>query len=222
MKINWTIGKLSLFLIFSVAALSCISAENSIKNKKLRKGWISLFNGKNLSGWTELEGKTKFEAKDGQIIATTYPNNVNSMLCTNQSYENFILEADVKVDSPLNSGIQVRSHLNEKGEVYGLQIEVDPSSRAWSGRVYDCRRRNWAITPMEKLGNQNAFKNGKWNHYRIRYAGDTLESWINGIHIATFVDTLPEPHGFIALQVDGQRQGELRVRFKNIRIKLLK
>lgn len=217
MKTKWCCRMSSM-----LSLLILITLFNSDLFGQSKGKWISLFNGKNLSGWTELEGRTRFEARNGEIIATTYPHNINSMLCTNKSYENFILEADVKIDSPLNSGIQLRSHLNESGEVYGLQIEIDPSSRGWSGRVYDCRRRNWSITPMEKLGKQKTFKNERWNHYRIEYNKDTVESWINGVQIATFVDTLKEPRGFIALQADGCKQGGLHVRFKNIRIRELK
>jgi hypothetical protein len=201
-----------------IIAIVCLLSCNSNSSES---GWVNLFNGKDLSGWTELEGKTKFKAQDGQIIGTTIPNNPNSVLCTNEKYSNFILELDVKVDSPLNSGIQIRSHLNKKGEVYGYQIEVDPSERAWSGGIYDCRRRGWIVNLKNKPKKQKAFKNGEWNHYKIRFNGDTLKSWINEIPIATLIDTLYDPTGFIGLQADGNKQGGLKVRFKNIRIKVL-
>lgn len=211
-----------LILAFLVTGISCSNSSTSKKDTSSEEGWINLFNGKDLSGWSELEGKTKFEVKDGQIIGTTIPNNPNSVLCTNKNYSDFILELDIKVDSPLNSGVQIRSHLSEKGEVYGYQIEVDPSKRAWSGGIYDCRRRGWMINLENKPEKQRAFKNGEWNHYKIKFNGDTLESWINKFPIATLVDTLNDPTGFIGLQADGNKQGGLQVRFKDIRIKLLK
>lgn len=129
---------------------------------------------------------------------------------------------DVKVDSPLNSGVQIRSHLSEKGEAYGYQIEVDPSKRAWSGGIYDCRRRGWMVNLENMPEKQTAFKNGKCNHYKIKFNGDTLQSWINDIPIAMMVDTLKDSTGFIGLQAHGNRQGGLKVRFKDIRIKILK
>jgi hypothetical protein len=219
MKTKWLITGSSLLFVLGMTTLSCVNQSRSSGNPSSDRGWISLFNGKDLSGWTELEGKTKFEVSDGQIIGTTIPNNPNSVLCTKKSYSNFILELDVKVDSPLNSGVQIRSHLNEKGEVYGYQIEIDPSQRAWSGGIYDCRRRGWMINLKDKPEKQKAFKNGEWNHYKIRFNGDTLESWVNEVPIATLIDTLKDPVGFIGLQADGNKQGGLQVRFKNIRIK---
>lgn len=212
------------FLIFAFLATlsSCASQSKMREDPSSETGWISLFNGKDLSGWTELEGKTKFRAAGGQIVGTTIPHNPNSVLCTDKHYSNFILELDVKVDSALNSGVQIRSHLNQRGEVYGYQIEIDPSKRAWSGGIYDCRRRGWMVNLKGQPEKQEAFKNGAWNHYKIKFVGDTLESWINKIPIAKWIDTLKDPEGFIGLQADGNARGGLEARFKNIRIKVLK
>ena len=229
-KLKLTDGLYLLMALIITSLISCSdgSATPSAKDgsptlgvNSSGGGWVSLFNGKDLSGWKELEGKSKFTVKDGQIIGTTIPDNPNSVLCTDNKYSNFILELDVKVDSTLNSGVQIRSHLNEKGEVYGYQIEVDPSKRAWSGGIYDCRRRGWIVNLKNKPEKQKVFKGGQWNHYKIKFNGDTLESWINKIPIATLVDTLNDPTGFIGLQADGNKQGGLKVRFKNIRIKVL-
>jgi len=209
-------------LFLFIGIISCKNNSSSEKNNSPEPGWLDLFNGKDLSGWNELEGKSKFTVKDGEIIGTTITNNPNSVLCTIKNYSNFILELDVKDDSTLNSGVQIRSHLNKKGEVYGYQIEIDPSKRAWSGGIYDCRRRGWMVNLENRPEKQKAFKNGQWNHYKIKANGDTLQSWINNIPIAMMVDTLKDSTGFIGLQADGNRQGGLKVGFKNIRIKILK
>src|SRR5690625_26937 len=114
MKYQGLFKATTLLFVFSLISLSCVNRSGSSTTISSDNGWFSLFDGKDLSGWTELVGKIKFEVNDGTIIGTTIPNNPNSVLCTNDSnYTNFILELDVKVDSPLNSGIQVRSHLND-------------------------------------------------------------------------------------------------------------
>lgn len=222
MKKRLFILSASVFLILGVVSFSFLNEGMPPTKKTLGRGWTSLFNGRNLSGWKRLEGKTEFEALDHQIIGTTIPHNPPSFLCTTKNYSNFILELDIKVDSPLNSGVQIRSHLNAKGQVYGLQIEVDPSSRAWSGGIYDCRRRGWLIPLTGDPLKQKAFKNWQWNHYRIKADGDTIESRINGILIAKLIDTLHDPTGFIGLEADGSIKNGLRAQFKNIRIKILK
>lgn len=222
MKKRFFILNIPILLIFGAISLSFVNKRILPAKRSSGEDWISLFNGRNLSGWETLEGKTKFEVQNHQIIGTTIFHNPPSFLCTTKNYSNFILELDIKVDSPLNSGVQIRSHLNSRGQVYGLQIEVDPSSRAWSGGIYDCRRRGWLVPLKGEPIKQKAFKNWQWNHYKIKADGDTIESWINGISIAELIDTLHDPTGFIGLEADGSIKNGLRAQFKNIRIKILK
>ena len=72
--------------------------------------WVELFDGKTLNGWEQKGGKAKYSVKDGQIIGQTVLGTPNSFLCTKQFYSDFILEVEFKVDSQLNSGIQIRSN----------------------------------------------------------------------------------------------------------------
>ena len=44
--------------------------------------WQPLFNGKDLAGWKQLNGKAKFEATNGEIIGTTVQGEPNSFLAT--------------------------------------------------------------------------------------------------------------------------------------------
>ena len=227
----------ALFLaIYLPAILNCISCSEgstassskevstSVQPDSPDSGWVSLFNGKDLTGWDQIEGTAKYAVENGEITGTTVPDNPNGILCTKDTFSNFILALDVKVDTALNSGIQVRSHtMDVKGnkEVYGYQVEVDPSSRAWSGGIYDSRRRGWIADLKDKPEVRKAFKNEAWNHYQIYANGDTIKTWINDIPVATLVDSL-DANGFIGLQVHQSATDKpLKVQFRNIRIKVL-
>lgn len=192
--------------------------------KNENAGWTDLFNGKDLSGWKVIEGTAKYEVENGEIIGTTAPDNPNGVLCTIDTFSNFILELELKVDTALNSGIQIRSHTKDvdgNKEVYGYQIEVDPSSRAWSGGIYDSRRRGWLVDLKDKPEAQQAFRNEEWNHYKIYANGDTIKTWLNNVPVATLVDSA-DADGFIGLQVHQSGSDRpLKVRFKNIKIRLL-
>ena len=114
-------------------------------------GWQNLFNGKDLTGWKQLNGKAKYEVLNGEIVGTTVSNEPNSFLSTEKDYGDFLLELELFVDTSMNSGIQIRSlSLPEyrNGRVHGYQIEIDPSKRAWSGGIYDEARRGW-LYPLE-------------------------------------------------------------------------
>ena len=187
-------------------------------------GWTDLFNGKNLKGWEQLNGKAKYEVKDGMIVGSTVLNTPNSFLATKADYSDFILEFDVWVDPSLNSGVQIRSHsLKEynNGRVHGYQIEIDPSDRAWSAGIYDEARRAWLYTLENNPKARAAFKVDDWNHYHVEAIGNTLKTWINGVQAAYLIDDV-DASGFIALQVhsvgsDKSKEG-IKVIWKNIRI----
>ena len=108
--------------------------------------WTPLFNGKDLTGWHQLNGKAKYKAENNEIVGETVAGTPNSFLATDATYGDFILELEFKVDDDMNSGIQVRSESNKdynNGRVHGYQVEIDPSDRAWTGGIYDEARRGW-------------------------------------------------------------------------------
>lgn len=186
--------------------------------------WHTLFNGKNLEGWEPRAGKADYKAVNGEIVGTTVINSGNSFLATKEVYRDFVLELDAKIESSeSNSGIQIRSHFNSEGhsdKVYGKQIEIDPSSRSWSGGVYDEDRRQWLYPLDLNEKAKSAFKVGQYNHIKIECIGNETKTWINQIPVAYVVDTLDQ-EGFIALQVHAvttEAQAGKKVYFKNIRI----
>ncbi len=185
--------------------------------------WQDLFNGTDLKGWTQKGGKAEYTVRDGAIVGATVHDTPNSFLTTDKMYGDFILELDYRVDSTMNSGIQVRSNSYPwymDGRVHGYQIEIDPSDRAWSAGIYDEARRGWLVALTGNPEAQAAFKQNDWNHYRIEAIGDTLKTWINGVPAAFLVDD-QTPEGFIALQVhsigEGQQAGT-EILWKNLRI----
>ena len=211
-------------LFVAALALLSLAACNSSSSSSNEEGATDLFNGKNLDGWHQLNGKAKYAVENGEIVGTTVANTPNSFLATDKEYGDFILDLDLKVDTAMNSGIQVRSESSadyNNGRVHGYQVEVDPSSRAWSGGIYDEARRGWLYPLTLNPGAQTAFKNGDWNHYHIECIGNNIRTWLNGVPAANLVDSMTHK-GFIALQVhqvpDEAHAGE-EVRWKNITIK---
>src|SRR5690606_41017454 len=67
--------------------------------------WEPLFNGKDLSGWTQIGGKANYRVENESIIGATVHNTPNSFMATEKMYDDFILELEYKVDSTMNSGI---------------------------------------------------------------------------------------------------------------------
>ncbi len=186
--------------------------------------WVSLFDGKTLDGWEQLNGKAKYEAKDGTIVGTSVPNSPNSFLCTKKHYGDFELEFDVKVDPRLNSGVQIRSESKadyNKGRVHGYQVEI--AVGGFSGGIYDEARRN-KFLDAEKMNPaaRTLVKKDVWNHYRVVCQGDHIQTWINGVQVADLRDNMTAS-GFIGLQVHGvgKLADPLVVQWRNLRLREL-
>jgi hypothetical protein len=186
--------------------------------------WETLFNGKDLKGWKQLNGAAKYEIKDGQIVGTTVSNEPNSFLVTEKDYGDFILELEFKVPEGMNSGIQFRSESKpdyQNGRVHGYQFEIDPSPRAWTGGIYDeATGREWLYTLEYNPEAKKAFKQNEWNKVRVECLGTSLRTFLNGVAAASVVDEV-RPRGFIALQVHALQKDELpgrQIQWRNIRI----
>ncbi|WP_460762289.1 3-keto-disaccharide hydrolase [Niabella terrae] len=185
--------------------------------------WKDLFNGTDLTGWKQLNGKAKYEVKDGTIVGTTVFGEPNSFMVTEKDYGDFILEFEFKVDNRMNSGVQFRSLSTpdyQKGRVHGYQFEIDPSDRAWTGGIYDEARRDWLYQMDLNPAGQHAFKKDQWNKARIECIGHSIRTWVNGIAAAHLIDDMT-PKGFIALQVHAigkQEEAGRQISWRNIRI----
>jgi Domain of Unknown Function (DUF1080) len=210
------------------AVIGLIILTTTLHAQAPGKGWKNLFDGKTLTGWKKLAGTAEYKIEDGAIVGITVPSSPNTFLVTEEEYGDFIVEMDIKLeDSSINSGVQFKSQYdsaarNGKGMVYGYQFELDPSSRKWTGGIYDEARRGWLYPLTFNPQAQNAFKHGMYNKIRIESIGNTIKTWVNGTLTGYLVDTLSE-EGFIGLQVHSVGKTEQvgkKMYWKNIRIKV--
>lgn len=194
--------------------------------------WITLFNGRNLDGWTERNKSGSFRVEEGTIVGTAKEGLGTTFLCTNENYADFELEFECKVDPGLNSGVQIRSRNREPrgkqkvGPVEGPQVEIackNPERGSRSGSIFGQQWGTW-LTPKEDLKNHK-FMTAGWNRFRVVAKGDQVTTWINGNEVIT--TTIPaERHetnssGFIGLQIHGIKEGTgpFEVAWRNIRIR---
>lgn len=184
--------------------------------------WTSLFNGKDLSGWKQVNGQAKYSVENEEIVGTSVTNTPNSFLITEKQYGNFILELEFKIDPGINSGIQFRSQQRQPdGRVHGYQMEIDHSERAWSGGIYEEGSRGWLYGLDLNPEAKKAYQPGQWNTYRIACIGSDIRTWVNGVPVVHLQDEV-SLQGFIGLQVHSLYKAEdagKQVRWRNIRIR---
>jgi len=141
-------------------------------------GFVSLFNGENLSGWLTGEDNA-WVVQDGILTVKREMDGEEhnfDYLWTRDTYGDFVLDLEFKVVDGTNSGIFLRTS-NLKDPVYtGLEVQVCNSHgrsnvhrRATAGALYDC------VAPTA-----NKIKPpGQWNRCRVTCRGPLFQVVLN-------------------------------------------
>ncbi len=205
-------------ILVSIASLAAVANA-----QQGGEGWVELFNGESLEGWTTSGDINAWGVDDGELVIQN-PGG-GWWLRTEKSYRDFELSLEFNLSEGANSGLGLR------GSAFG-----DPAFTGFEVQIYDNFGDEPAVNTCGAIYNAiapatNAVrKAGDWNRCSVRLVGDTLNVWLNGEHIQrdqTLDDRgffrnadqeLPladrYPTGYISLQDHGQA-----VRYRNIRLK---
>ncbi len=145
--------------------------------------WISLFNGKDLSGWT-VRGKATWSVEQGVLTG------IGGMghIYTDATASDFEFKGMFRVTeqgAKANSGWYFRANPptdNPDGFPRGYEAQICNSQDAYTG---------WLWKPGKPTGKASALltKDGEWFSYRIRAIGSHIEFWINDQPVMTYDDT---------------------------------
>ena len=195
----------------------------NIKIKELPKKAgkkVSLFNGKDLTGW-ELFGSMRVSVdEEGNLVTENGEDLQYGYLGTREYYKDFDLTVEFKQMSNGNSGLFFHSFVDggyKANRVNGWQCEVAPKGND-TGGIYESYGRGWLKQiPEEK---ENILKEGEWNTLRVRVEGDHVQTWLNGQPMVDFNDALiGSKTGRIMLQIhDGS---DIKVLWKNFNLTVL-
>jgi hypothetical protein len=163
--------------------------------------WTTLFDGKNLEGWTRV-GDANWQLAEDAVKA----DGGTGFLLTNKTYGDFDLALEFFVSADANSGVFVRcANPAEIGAATCYEVNIfdqrpDPTYR--TGAIVDVAK----PSVMLETG-------GKWNNYEVSARGRHLVVKLNG---QTTVDVEDDKFasGPIALQY-----GAGQVMFRNVRIR---
>ncbi len=213
----------------------CLVAALAVAALGAQKGFVELFSGKNLKGWTAAN-TAQWVVEDGTLALKNRDDGKehnDSYLWTEREYGDFVLELEYKVPAErANSGVFLRTSDKNDPVQTGIEIQVGnanpnrPLGRGSVGGIYDL------VAPSKAL-----HRVGEWNRYVITCQGSKLRVELNG-ELAAEADldqwteagknpdgsknkfTRPlkdfARRGFIGLQDHG-----LPVQYRNIRLKPL-
>jgi len=138
------------------------------------QGWVSLFNGKDLTGWKVNENPGTFTVQDGAIVAhgprshCFYVGDFN-----HHSFRNFELSVDVMTRPRANGGIYILTEYQEKGwPGKGFEVQVNNSFPTDP-------RRTASLYEVQDVTQQLA-KDDEWFNEDIVVKGDTIVVRLNG------------------------------------------
>jgi hypothetical protein len=175
-------------------------------------GFVSMFNGKDLSGWEYLgKGKNPFSFVDGAI----HYKGGNGWLCyAVKEYPDFELRCEFRlIRTGGDGGIFFRASRDAAGgaswpsQRYELQVkDYAEQARLW-GLPYKLDKKKVARV-RKKLG--------EWETYRLVVRGTKVEVYLNDELVTTSTAARYLKQGFIGLQAEGGEQA-----FRNLRVRPL-
>lgn len=202
-------------LLLIVGLLCCSKVSVAQRPPNLTAEWISLFNGKNLSGWQQI-GNEKWVVDDGSIYGEGVTQEYG-YLATEKKYTDFHLFLRFKCEASGNSGVYLHTAF-EPGTakvIQGRQIEIDRAVGRHTGGIYGDGK-GWIVWPAPEL--ETVIRSDDWNEMLIKLEGNRYVTVLNGVQMIDF--TYPSPgatEGVIALQLHSGGQG--RMRFRDIWIR---
>ncbi|NQT87347.1 DUF1080 domain-containing protein [bacterium] len=241
-----------LVLAFAVGAAfaeekASAKGEASPRGEGNADGFVSLFNGKDLTGW---DGNPKlWSVVDGAIRGEQkVKRGGNTFLIWEGLLKDFELHITFRIQQG-NSGIQYRSQHVGNWRVVGYQAEVQ-NLKGKVGFLYHEGGRGWLVNVGDKmvisedgkkevvgkLGDKmeltKDYQMAGWNTYRIICRGNHVQHFLNGVQTIDLIDKDLNPidkvkgrnekkgslSGILALQLHGG--DPMWVDFKDIKLKV--
>jgi len=186
-------------LLAGLLAAACVSAADE-------GGWISMFDGKTLTGWKAEDNPGSWSVKDGAIVGDGERSHLFYMLheCGNCEFK-----AEVRLNHGGNSGMYFRAKYGP-GWPEGYEAQVNNTHPDWrrTGSLYSFSDVKEQLVPDDTWWTQDIVANG--NHIIIK---------VNGKVVVDYVDERnTHQKGFLALQ---QHNKGSVVEFRNLMMRPL-
>lgn len=142
--------------------------------------WISLFNGKDLSGWF-VRGKATWTVQDGILVGEGGMGHIY----TDATCSDFEAKGMFRISgTKSNSGFYFRANQpadNPDAFPRGYEAQICNNQEAYTG---------WLWKPGKPTGKATELltKDGEWFSYRIKAVGTHIQFWINKKLVMTYDD----------------------------------
>ena len=158
----------------------CRTGGSAATEKQPPPGFISVFNGKDFSGWAG--PVDEYEVRDGAIVCRP---NKGGTIYTQQEYTNFVVRLEFKLPPGGNNGLAIRyPGYGDTAYVGMCECQVlDDNYEKATGEKIDPRQAHGSAYGMvaAKRGFQKPI--GEWNFEEVTVKGSTIKVVLNGMVI---------------------------------------
>ena len=189
-------------IIVTLMAISSLFMQ--AQAQKMKKA----FNGKNFKGWVVPENNIWWSAGDGVISVKNGPDRKGSILWTEKSYENFVVQLEFLFgDGTVDSGVFLRDKTQQiQIGISGSQKRDLTCSPYIPGKGY----------PAEAEGVKELLKLDDWNTMKIKAVDNVYTISLNGKQVLTYTSDNAVDQGPIGLQL--HPKNEMSIDFRNIMV----
>ena len=165
----------------------------------------AIFNGRDFTGW-KVPAEPYWTVADGVLVGQSDDDKKGSMLYTEKSYGDVIVEGEVRFNGEIDSGIMVRKPELQVQIGVSRSLKRDMTCSFYNGKYPEEAR---ATRAAELL------KSGDWNRIRVEAKGDTFTVWLNGEQVSQYKDAKYAEPAPIGLQIHGGLV--MKVEFRDLR-----
>ena len=180
-------------------------------------GFVSLFDGHTLNGWSIQEGPpSAFRVVDGDIVVDQ-GSNFPTWLRSDKQYENFDFRCEFFLKGWMNSGIYLHAPEHGRNTWIGMKINIfhqdDREPRPESaGSIFP-------LIPPRAVSVKNQ---GEWNSLRALMDWPRLQVWMNDTLVQDLdVESVPELRHRLRRGYLGFESLSYPIRFRNVRVREL-
>ena len=151
--------------------------------------WISLFDGKTLTGWQTVEHPESWTVADGALVTGGERSHLFYVgPVADHTFKNFELSAEVMTTPGSNSGIYVHTAVQGPGfPAAGYELQVINSNAAVAGNAYVEHKMTGSIYAIRNNWKAPVADN-RWFAYRIRVVGKTIQTFIDEALVCEYTE----------------------------------
>lgn len=181
-----------ILILFALLFYSQLSIAETSPKPSHQGEWVSLFDGKSLNGWHYFNNTkeiTNWKIENGALVCLGVKGPSGSGdIISDQSYKNFELRWQWKVDKGSNSGVFY--HIVEDPK-YKRAIETAPEYQiiddaSYPAKLEDTQKTGADYSMYVPSENRILKPLGEWNTSKIIFNKGKVEHWLNGIRILKF------------------------------------